>query len=186
MVVTLADLGLSPLDALELVSDDHGAVLQELQDRIRHFVDTTQSPRPDAAMTIEYRHEAPGKLSIFVASALFRRLRNLTLRSRSLRAGDATPPSRGSTDEAVPHVVDRARLADVSTGLQDLLSDIDGAIATAEPLLADPVTNRAAMLTGIDARLATVADLLVRTAAFGGRGSAGTRSTSGATSGSRP
>jgi hypothetical protein len=167
-VVTLADLGLAPIDALELISDEGGADLSELDDRVRGHIESVANPRADAAVSIRYMEGGPGKLSVFMASALFKRLRGLAFRSRPLRAGDVVLASQGHDVDATPHVVARTRLASVVGDLTGLQADLDASIAAGAPLIGDPVGNRAALLAGIDDRIGSVARLLARVATFGG------------------
>jgi hypothetical protein len=167
-IVTLADLALTPIDVIYLVSDEGGAGLAELDDRVRRRVMATAAPRSDALFQIRYMEAGAGQLSVFVASALVRRLRGLALRSRPLRASDVALPSQAKTSDAVAHVVARERVADVVDDLGDLRDALDTAIAAGAPLLADSAANRAALLAGIDGRIATVVERLTDAAAFGG------------------
>jgi hypothetical protein len=162
--VTLADLGLRPLDALELISDHGGADLGELEARVRRHVLAVDNPRADAVFHLRHMEADAGRTSVFVASAMTTRLRGLVLQSRPLRAGDVMPPSQGDSANSVPHVIDPSRLTTVITALTTLRDDLDAAISAGDTALA----NRAAMLTGIDAQITTVADLAARVALFGG------------------
>jgi hypothetical protein len=67
----------------------------------------------------------------------------------------------------VDHVVDRARIANVVADLALLRDRLDAAISAAQPLLDDPVANRAVLIDGIDARIAVVVERFVEAAAFG-------------------
>jgi hypothetical protein len=166
--VTLADLGLAPIDVVHLIADEGGAGLAELDDRVRREVFLTGAPRADARFQIRYMEADAGQLSVFVISALVKRLRSLALQSRPLRASDVTLPSQAQTSDAVAHVVARDRIADVVSDLEDLRDALDAAIAAGATLLADPVAKRAALLAGIDGRIGTVVERLAETAAFGG------------------
>jgi hypothetical protein len=166
--VSLSELGVEPLDVLELINDEGGSDLAELEDRLRLQVVSTVQPRADAEFTILHMEAGPGRTSVFVASALARRLRALLLQSRPLRAGDVMQPSQGDSADATPHVVHPDRLSVVRDDLLALRNDLETQITVGDGIVADPVTNRAAMLSGIDTRIATVADLLKSVAAFGG------------------
>lgn len=168
--VTLADLGLAPIDVLYLLADEAGMGLSELDDRIRRRVHATSAPRPDALIGLRYMQAGAGQLSVFAASAIVKRLRGMVLQSRPLRAGDIALPSKGHTLDKVEHVVARPRIADVVATLSDLRDDLDAAIAAAAPELADPVANRAALVAGIDARIVLVVERLAETAAYGAAG----------------
>ncbi|MGY1933682.1 hypothetical protein ACW9HE_32895 [Nocardia gipuzkoensis] len=167
-IVRIGDLGVAPIDVIHLISDEGGAGLAELDERVRKHVADTANPRPDAVLRIRYSDTPAGELSVFQACAFARRLRGIALRSRPLRAGDVALPSAAQSADAVPHVVDRSRIADVVADLSTLRTNLDSAIAAGAALLTDPVANRAAMLDAIDDRIATVVDLLAEAARFGG------------------
>jgi hypothetical protein len=166
--VTLADLGVAPIDAISLLVDLGGSGSAELDDRIRRAVVNAVSPRPDRQLTLRYLEAGPGQLSVFTASALAKRLRALVLQSRPLRAGDVALPGQAASVDAVDHVVRRVRIADVVTQLGGLQTRLNTAISAGAALLADPVANRTTMLTDIDTRLELVVERLAETAAFGG------------------
>ena len=170
MPLTLADLQLTPIDVVFILSDEGGSGLSELDDRVRRHVVGTAAPRPDALIGIRYMDAAAGQLSVFAASAIVKRLRGMVLQSRPLRAGDIALPSQGHGLDAVAHLVARPRVAGVVGDLSDLRDRLDAAITAAAPQLADPVANRAALIAGIDARIALVVERLVETSAFGGAG----------------
>jgi hypothetical protein len=167
-IVTLANLALAPIDVIHLISDEGGAGLAELDDRVRRRVIATAAPRSDARFQIRYMEAGPGQQSVFVVSALVKRLRGLALRSRPLRASDVALPSQAQGSDAIAHVVARERIADVVDDLGDRRDALDTAIAAGAPLLADPDANRAALLAGIDDRIATVVERLTEAAGFGG------------------
>jgi hypothetical protein len=166
--VTLDDLGLGPLDVIDVVRDAGGAGSAELDDRVRRHVVVNDDPRPDARLEIRYLEADAGQVSVFAASALVGRLRAMVTQSRPLRASDVALPGQAATADAVEHVVDRARVDGVATELEDLRDRLDTALASGAALLADPVANRAALLSGIDDRIAVVVERLVEAAGFGG------------------
>jgi hypothetical protein len=168
--IALADLELAPIDVLYILSDEGGSGLSELDDRVRRHVIATAAPRPDALIGMRYMNAAAGQVSVFAASSIVKRLRGMVLQSRPLRAGDIALPSQGHTLDAVDHVVDRARIADVVDDLSNLRDRLDAAIDAATPLLNDPVANRAALIAGVDARIALVVERLAEAAAFEGSG----------------
>ena len=170
VIVTLADLELTPIDVLYILVDEGGSGLAELDDRVRRRVIATSAPRPDALIRMRYMEAAAGQMSVFAASAIVRRLRGMTLQSRPLRAGDIALPSQGRALDAVPHVVDRTRIADVVAALADARTHLDNAFAAAQPMLDDPVANRAALISGVDTRIDLVIEHLAEVSTFGGAG----------------
>ena len=165
--VTFADLGLRPIDLLALVKPDDVQAMTELDDRILRFVLGATSPRPDAALHIRYQTAPAGKLSIFEVSALIRQLRRLVERARPLRATDATPSNRVTTGQDDDVAADRTRIAGPKGQLDALGTDVAAFLATLDPLLADPVAHRAALVAGVDGFAASAVALLDRAARFG-------------------
>lgn len=160
--VTLADLGLRPLDVLELVKLDEVQEATELDDRILRFVATTAGPRLDAALEIRYMTAPPGGRSLFELAPLVRSLRTLVTKSRPLRATDALLQADSSPGVDAAVFVDRDRIAGPAGALDTLALDVDAFLTTLEPLLAD----RAAVAARIDELLEEAVELLARAAAF--------------------
>jgi hypothetical protein len=165
--VRLSDLSVRPRDLIELVKPDDVQAMAELDDRVLRFVLNAATPRADAALQIRYQTAPAGKLSIFEASALIRQLRQLVQRSRPLRATDATLTSQATGAQNTAVFADRSRLADPVTQLGTLRDDLTTFLSSLDPLLADLVTNRAAIIAGIDGFAASAIDLLERAAQFG-------------------
>jgi hypothetical protein len=164
--VSLDDLKVRPLDVLDLVKPDDVQAMNELDDRVLRFVITDLALRPDAVLHVEYMTAAAGTLSVFEATALVRTAKAIVARSRPLRAtdamlhGDAAPEH----DDAVS--VDRGRIAAPKGALDTLHTDCTDYLAVLNPLLADPVANRAAIVSGIDDFLDGAVALLERGARF--------------------
>ncbi|MGN6274765.1 MAG: hypothetical protein ACTHNP_02395 [Solirubrobacterales bacterium] len=167
--VTLADLDLRPLDVLELIRPDDVQAMTELDDRILRVVRAGASPpRADAELFIHYRKAPAGTpFSVFELSALGRSLRTLVQDSRPLRATDSylSNEARPAQDAAV--FVDPARLTGPKETLDALLADVEAYVAALQPLVADPIANRATILAGVDGRLEEAVALLERAARFG-------------------
>jgi hypothetical protein len=165
--VKLADLALRPLDVLELVKPDDVQAMAELDDRILRFVHTTVNPRGDATLEIRYQTAPAGvKLSIFEASALVRNLRTLTQQARPLRASDAILTNDATPADNAQVFADRARVAGPKGVLDTLSGEVDTFVTTLQGLVADPVTNRDAIVAGSDGFLDTAVGLLERSARF--------------------
>jgi hypothetical protein len=165
--VSLADLALHPIDVLELVKPDNIQSMTELDDRILRFVLTSAAPRPDAELRILYMTAAPGKLSIFEAAPLVRSLKALIAHARPLRATDATLHNEATPEQDQAVFVDQTRIAGPKADLDTLSADVSTFLATLTPLVADPVTNRAALINGVDRFLESAIGLLARAATFG-------------------
>ena len=166
--VTLADLGVRPIDVLSLVQPDDVQAMRELDDRVTGFVTTTAHPRPDAALHIAYM-AAPagaGALSLFEATPLVTSLRTLVARSRPLRATDPLLHGEASPEQDATVFVNPARITLPRGALDVLAADVGAFLATLSPLVADPVANRDAIVAGIDGFLEQAAALLDRGARF--------------------
>jgi len=166
MPVTLADLGVRPIDVLDLVLPDDTQAMTQLDDRILSFVLYTAGPRPDAVLSIQYRTAPPGGLALFDVMALVRAVKTLVTRSRPLRATDAALSNDATATANASVSLDRSRVAVPKAALDSLGSDITSFLATLNPLVADPVTNRATILAQIDAYLDEAVSLLHRAAGF--------------------
>ncbi|HKB48480.1 MAG TPA: hypothetical protein VKC57_12335, partial [Ktedonobacterales bacterium] len=165
--VSLADLALRPIDVLDLIKPDELQSMTELDDRILRFVLTSAAPRPDAALRILYLTAPPGHLSIFEAAPLVRSLKTLIAHARPVRATDALLHHEATPEQDQAMFVDRVRIAGPAADLDALSADVSAYLNTLAPLLADPVANRAALISGVDGFLESAVGLLARAAAFG-------------------
>jgi hypothetical protein len=165
--VTLADLGLRPLDLLGLITVEAGQAMSELDDRVLRVALTTAAPRPDAQLTIAYMTAPAGALSVFEAAPLFSGLSALVHGARPLQATDVMLHGDASLQDNAAIVVYRDRIAAPLADLTALGADITTMLATLAPVLADTTTNLATIVSGIDGYLDTAVGLLERAARFG-------------------
>jgi hypothetical protein len=165
--VSLADLGLQPLDLLSLIKPDDVQSMTELDDRILRFVIANAAPRPDADLRILYMTSPAGKRTIFEALPFLRSLQTLIRHARPLRATDALLHNDATPEQDTAVFIDLARIAGPKADLDTLRADVDTFLATLKPLVADPVANRAAIVGGIDGFLDGAVELLARAASFG-------------------
>jgi hypothetical protein len=164
--VSLADLGVRPIDVLDLVLPDDTQAMTQLDDRVLAFALAAAAPRPDADLTIQYLTAPPGGLSVFEVSALVRSAKTLVTRARPLRATDAALSGEATADANATVSLDEARITGPLADLVGLGSDITAFLATLAPLAADPVTNRATILAQADAYVGQAVPLLDRAARF--------------------
>ncbi len=167
--VTIDQLGLRPLDLLELVKPDDVQAMSELDDRILRLVHSRpNSPRADAKLQIRYRAAPAGAaLSVFEVSALVRNLRALVQQSRPIRATDALLANNATPAQDAQVFADHTRITGPKGTLDTIVNSVGTYLATLAPLVADPVANRAAILAGIDGFLDDAVALLERTSRFG-------------------
>ena len=167
--VTLADLGLRPLDVIELVRPDDVQAMTELDDRVLRFViASVGAPRADAELFIQYRQAPAGaSFSVFELSAAARNLRTLIGSARPLRATDSqlSNDARPIQDTAV--FADPSRVTGPKEALDALLLDTDAYLGMLRPPLADPVANREAIVAAVDGWLDEGVELLERASRFG-------------------
>ena len=166
VVVTIADLGLRPLDLLYLFKPDNQQAMSELDDRIVQRIVATANPRPDANLKIQYLEAGAGQFSLFEVGPLLRELRNLVTHSRPLRATDVQRPNSASQKDNARVFADATRVSTPLSTLTTIGQDIDTFLAALSPLLADPVANRAALIANVDNYLAQASALLERAARF--------------------
>ena len=88
--VTLADLGLEPVDLIYMLDLESEKSLTALDDCILKFVHESEGLRPDAELKINYTRPVTGKVTFFELSPLIRSLRTLTLSARALQQTDMT------------------------------------------------------------------------------------------------
>ena len=166
-LVTLAQLGLRPLDVLALVHTEDQAAMTELDDRVLQRVAAARSPRPDAVIEIRYMEHGPGQRSVFAVAPLFAHLRSLLARARPLRAGDLALPNEVAPDIEASARLDPARIEAVKSVADGLEPSLDAYLTTLDPLLADQPARRQDVLDGIDDFVDDAASLLARAAGIG-------------------
>ena len=164
--VTLADLGIHPLDLLTLVNPDELQAMTELDDRVLRRAIATADPRPDAELEIRYLSPPPGGLTVFETASLVRSLKTIVTQSRPLRATDGKLQIAAAPEQDADVFVDRDRIAKPAAQLDALGVDIGTFLATLGPLVADPIANRDLLVSGGDAFAAEAVDLLERAARF--------------------
>jgi hypothetical protein len=164
-IVTLAALGLRPIDALYLLKPDNVQAMAEIDDRIQRHVALNWSPRPDATIQIQYMTAPAGTFSVFESGPLLRSLRSLLTQSRALRASDVLRANDARTRDDSSVFVDPNRLTQPLATLTTLAGDLDSFInAKLAPLLSDTTANRTQIITQVDSFLAQAVELLERAA----------------------
>ena len=165
--VTLAELGLQPIDVIHLAHTDDDQQMTELDDRIVRRAISKAAPRPDAELAIRYLVREQGRVSLFELAPLIRALRSILLRSRPLRATDVALHNEASAADDVDVIGDRAAVGAVKTGIETLHADLAIFLAALDPLLADQPGRRDDVVAGVDAAIDDGVALLARAAAFG-------------------
>lgn len=167
VTVTMEDLRIQPIDLLYLIATEGDPAMTELDDRVVAHVAAVAGPRPDATLSIGYMTAGAGMEPIFELGPLARSLRSTVLRSRPLKAGDASLPTQTSSQVDEDVHVDRSRIANVHGELGTLKNDLDGFLAGLDPWLAAQPAHRQDVVDAVDGLVADAAALLARSASFG-------------------
>ncbi|MDO8185482.1 hypothetical protein Q5424_18510 [Conexibacter sp. JD483] len=163
--VTLAELGLRPLDLLTVLHADGTQQMAELDDRVLAHVLATQPVPLDVLPQIGYLDAAGGALRVFELAAPVRQLRSLVGRARPLRGGDWLPPDDATQSGDADLACDPAPVAAALGGLSTLARDLMRTAAAVDALLAgSPADLLAAPL---DRTVDAVAALFGRAALHG-------------------
>ena len=137
--MTLADLGLRPIDALYLLKPDNVQAMAEIDDRIQRHVAVHLDPQARRqSIEIQYMTAPAGQFSVFESGPLLRSLRSLLTQSRPLRASDVLRANDASQQDNATVFVDQSRLTAPLATLTTLAGDIDTFVnTTLAPLLLD-------------------------------------------------
>ncbi len=164
--VTVAELGLQPIDLVFAIQPGNESAMAELDDRIQRVVTDGESLRPDKPLTIRYMDSGPAAFSIFQVLPLIRSLRRLTMSSRPLRPTDLAISMEGksSGDESVS--ADIARISVGRVSLQSFRADADAFVGDLSALVNNLPARRADLVVGIDTFIARLVALLERASLF--------------------
>jgi hypothetical protein len=115
--VSQDQLGLQPIDLLDLLALEDQAALGELDERIVWQVVRDEGLRPDQPVEVHLTERVPGAVTFFEVAPLVAHLRALVTRARPVRPSDMI--RAGDTDSAADAAVhaDRARPAAIAAAL---------------------------------------------------------------------
>ncbi|WP_271078512.1 hypothetical protein [Aurantiacibacter sp. MUD61] len=167
--ISLADLGLQPLDWFYDLKLDDRQSLATLDVLIEEHYRRTQAPvGPRDSVTIHYDQAPADKISLFELAPLFESARQLVTKGRELRSSDIAlnNDSRAEREGGAPELP-RARADDALSALVSLESDAQSFAAAITPDLDDPVANEASLRANFALRLSDFAPLAQRARAFG-------------------
>jgi hypothetical protein len=163
--VLLSDLGIQPLDVLQLLRDDQGSQsLTELDERITGAV--AARARPDGPITIRYMDTNAAPVSIFELTPLARHLRRLLAAARPLKPTDLSLTNEAKRTDNAKASVEKQRIQNVMDMLTALRADLNIFADGLTTALADPVANRGAIIAQADNFIDRTAALFARAAAF--------------------
>jgi len=165
--VTMSQLGLQPLDLIELVRTEEQQAMTELDDRVMRRVLGLASPRPDVILEIRYMEHGANQLSVFEVAPLVARLRSLVVAARPLSPTDLEPPATAAHEADAGSRVDPARITAARAVAAPLPAAFDAYLGPLDAMLADLPNRRQDVLDSIDALIDDAATLLARAARFG-------------------
>ena len=167
--VTQKHLNLQPLDLLYIVNTDNDQAMTTLDDRIVNYIHTTFSPRPDADIKIKYTEQVTkeGEVNFFELAAQMQSLRSLILKSRPLEPMDVSLPNESKSAENESFFLDSTRITLAKQDIENIMSDLTTYLATITPLVDDTETNRAQIISDIDALGTSLTDILSRLGMYG-------------------
>jgi hypothetical protein len=170
--VSVADLGLAPIDLVDLLPDDGQQALAALDELVLAYVQTANAVPPDATVTIE--HVTPvdaASVTLFEVASLIGSLRALLAKARPLAASDLAPPSAPYPDAAPviditpAHITDRvAPLVAIRDACAALASE---AAATAKADRDGAAGARDALIAAIDEYGSRLTDAAAQAALYG-------------------
>jgi hypothetical protein len=123
--ISLADIGLQPIDLLYVANTRDTGSLDELDDRFIHFVYDNTDVRLDSTIRLSYTESSAvaGRLSLFEVMPLLNSLRTLLVASASLSPTDLALSNEADKKTAPPPELSAQRIADVSHSLGNLVTD---------------------------------------------------------------
>ncbi len=159
--VTLAELGLEPIDLVYLHDADSAKNLSALDDHmLRRF--RTAAPRQlDLEIEIDYVSAPAGKISFFQLGALLTQLRTLVVAARPLEASDLSLQNEGSKTRNATAAIAPARVEQAKVLLVAGLGALNAQfIAPLAPLVALPDGTAAEVKAKFAATLAEIDNLV--------------------------
>ncbi|CCQ90843.1 conserved hypothetical protein [Nitrospina gracilis 3/211] len=174
--VSMADLGLLPIDLLYMLSVESDKSLTSLDDHILKFLHATETPRPDVEVEIQYSHvfdAADDIVTFFELAPLVESLRSLVVRSRPLRPSDIALQNEAEKKQDAASSIDRTLLVDARQGVVDLTASLQtNVVVEFSGLIVDDdfeatLGNATQILAKIDSVLAHYIDVQYQLGRYG-------------------
>jgi hypothetical protein len=136
--LSMADLGLAPIDLMYMLDVESEKNLTALDDCILKFVHQKQKPRPDVELEIKYTDLIEGKITFFEIAPLIRSLRSLVVAARPLLPTDIMLQNEAREEQNATCVIDPDRITNAKQIFDDIQSDLkDDFLDILSPLI-DP------------------------------------------------
>ena len=138
--VSMQDIGLNHLDLLYILNTTDTGQLNEMDDRLIHYMHGDADPKLDADLKLNYTAEPTDSttFSLFQLMPMIKSLRALLLQSPPLTPGDLALPNEANKKDIPPPELPVKRVEDVRDGLADVIADAKAATGIASYLLALP------------------------------------------------
>ena len=123
--VTMANLGLRPIDLLYMLDVESEKNLTALDDGILKFVHQTDTPRPDVELEIQYTNPGEAKISFFEMAPLVRSLRSLVVAARPLLPSDMMLQSEAVEEQNASCFIHPDRIKKVKQIFDNIRIDLE-------------------------------------------------------------
>ncbi len=173
--ISLADIGISPIDLLYVADAIDSRSMNELDDRFIDFLYNNDDPRIDDNILLNYTQSSadPTKFSVFEVMPLVRSLRAVLLESRPLAPGDLALPNEANQKNTPPPELPAKRVQNLVnnlTGLLDAATAPGGVINDLEALPAADIateSDRDNMRQKVDDTITRFCNLYLNLARYG-------------------
>jgi hypothetical protein len=172
LLVSMADLGLEPIDLFYLVDEAGARAVPGLDAFLIHHSmrQSGSTPRADAVLTLAYKPTVTSGFTVFEVAPLLRSLRGMILGSRPLKATDISLASEATAGADAAIVARPDKVTAVIADLQaksPAMQTFAATLATAVAPTPDETIPTASALANIDQWSADYADALRQIAPFG-------------------
>jgi hypothetical protein len=157
--VSMANLGLMPIDLLYMLNVESDKSLTVLDDHILRFLYADDNLRPDVELEIKYAHTPiPGrndenKITFFEIAPLIDSLRTLIIGSRPLLPTDIVLQNEAAEEQNASGLIDQDRISKLSS-----ISSLKEALDNSNQKLKDDFLDSILPFIGSDLQLISVSD----------------------------
>ena len=122
--ISMQDLGLKPIDLVYMLNTFDTRALNEMDDRLMHYLFTTADPQLDGDMKIKYTADTtdPDTFSLFQVMPLVKSLRALLTQSSTLTPTDISLPNETTKKDPPVPELSKQRITDLVQSLKDELA----------------------------------------------------------------
>lgn len=123
--ISMHDIGLQPIDLLCIVQATNTRQLNEIDDRLIHYLQQNKDPELDKNITINYTTPSGdvSKFSLFEVMPLLSSLRSLVLESIAITPADLMLPNEATKKDIPSPELPAQRVQDLVDGLRNFLNN---------------------------------------------------------------